>query len=174
MSAFVIDQHIRDTDVSELKVHPKNARRGNLRTIGKSIEVNGFYGTIVAQKSTGYVLAGNHRYLAAVEAGLTVLPVAWVDCDNATAKRILLVDNKANDDADYDTRELAEILSSLSNEEGLEGSGYDEGELEKLIADLEHVARPHVPKNREIDPDGLLPATACMCPRCGFEFEPDK
>ena len=47
--------------VSELKQHPQNPRRGNVEAIKQSIETSGFFGAIIVQKSTGYILAGNLR-----------------------------------------------------------------------------------------------------------------
>jgi len=90
----------------------------------------------VAQRSTGHILAGNHRYLAAIEAGLNEVPVIWVDVDDDRALRILLADNKTNDDASYDQTALAEILTELANTSDLLGTGFDGDELDQLIADL--------------------------------------
>ncbi len=59
--------------VERLRCHPANARVGNVDGIAESIRVNGFFGTIVAQRSTGYILAGNHRFRAAVQVGLAEL-----------------------------------------------------------------------------------------------------
>ena len=44
-----------------LRPHPRNPRRGDVDAIEESIAENGFYGCVVAQRSTGYILAGNHR-----------------------------------------------------------------------------------------------------------------
>lgn len=104
--------------------------------IYQSIEANGFYGAIVAQRSTGYILAGNHRYKAAVEAGAKSVPVIWVDVDDETAVRVLLADNRTNDVASYDNAVLAEILTELANGPGLEGTGYDGDDLDQLLNDL--------------------------------------
>jgi ParB-like chromosome segregation protein Spo0J len=104
--------------------------------IYQSIEANGFYGAIVAQRSTGYILAGNHRYKAAVEAGAKSVPVIWVDVDDETAVRVLLADNRTNDVASYDNAVLAEILTELAAGPGLEGTGYDGDDLDQIIGDL--------------------------------------
>src|SRR5690606_25237704 len=104
----------------------------------ESIEHNGFYGVVVVQRSTGYILAGNHRYLAARHAGATEIPVAWVDVDDDEALRILLADNRTNDLASYDNHALAELLQGLMTETGtLDGTGYGGDALDELLADLE-------------------------------------
>lgn len=129
-------QKIETVPIGTLKHHPKNPRKGDVKSITESIEHNGFYGVVVAQKSTGYVLAGNHRMMAAKEAGLDSLPVAYVDVDDATALKILLADNRTNDLATYDNKELAELLADVSNTIGLDGTGFDEAFLDGLIGEL--------------------------------------
>lgn len=129
-------QKIETVPIGTLKHHPKNPRKGDVKSITESIKHNGFYGVVVAQKSTGYVLAGNHRMMAAKAAGLDSLPVAYVDVDDATALKILLADNRTNDLATYDNKELAELLADVSNTIGLDGTGFDEAFLDGLIGEL--------------------------------------
>lgn len=100
----VINEAMESVALSSLKPHPKNPRQGDVGAIYESIEANGFYGAVVAQKSTGHVLAGNHRMLAAQHAGAGSVPVVWVDVDDETALRIPLADNRTNDVASYDTQ----------------------------------------------------------------------
>lgn len=104
-----------------LKEHPQNPRRGVVEAIDQSIEKNGWYGAIIAQKSTGYILAGNHRYRAAVEKGATDIPVIWRDVDDETALRILLADNRTADLGTYDEELLDGLLQELGD---LTGTGY--------------------------------------------------
>lgn len=118
----------------ELVPHPDNPRQGDVTAIAASISAHGFYGALVVQQSTGHVLAGNHRLLAAQQLGLEEVPVVWVDCDDATARRILLVDNRANERATWDFEALAAVLSDLQAEDDdLHGLGWDEHELEALL-----------------------------------------
>lgn len=131
-----VEQEYTDAPIGKVKPHPRNPRQGDVGAIYQSIEANGFYGAIVAQRSTGYILAGNHRYKAAVEAGAKSVPVIWVDVDDETAVRVLLADNRTNDVASYDNAVLAEILTELANGPGLEGTGYDGDDLDQIIGDL--------------------------------------
>lgn len=129
MTAKLAQQQYDVTSVDELRQHPLNPRKGNVELIAKSIDVNGFYGAVVAQRSTGYVLAGNHRLLAAKQHGVDELPVIWLDVDDDAARRILLVDNRANDLASYDNERLAELLRGVE----LDGTGYTDDDLAKLL-----------------------------------------
>jgi ParB-like chromosome segregation protein Spo0J len=90
----------------------------------------------VAQVSTGHILVGNHRYLAAKEAGIDTLPVMWVDVDDNRALKILLADNRTNDLSGYDNKALTELLAEMSNAGELDGTGYNESDLDALIQDM--------------------------------------
>src|SRR3990172_889007 len=105
-------EHVK---IDTLKLHPANPRRGNIPAIVESMRVHGFYGVVVAQRSTRYVLAGNHRLRAARELKIETVPVRWIDCDDIEAKRILLVDNKTNDLAVYDDDELLALLREFDS-----------------------------------------------------------
>lgn len=132
-SMQIINQDYELVPVDALKPHPRNPREGDTVAIAESIIHNGFYGAVVAQKSTGFILAGNHRLKAAVDTGASVVPVIWVDADDEQALRILLADNRTNDLAGYDEAALAEILKGLDS---LEGTGYDQAAVDALIEGL--------------------------------------
>ena len=173
MNPKIINQEYAEVALTALKPHPMNPRRGNVTEIAKSIAHNGFYGALVAQVGTGHILAGNHRYLAAKEQGLKTLPVVWVDVDETEAQRILLADNRTSDLGDYDNEQLAALLDGLAQGEGLDGTGYEQSDLDKLLADLTPAELDATPKSSasEIDTDDFV--MGCKCPRCGFEFDND-
>jgi site-specific DNA-methyltransferase (adenine-specific) len=137
-TSLVRDQQYELADISQLAPHPDNPRRGDVSMLVDSFDENGFYGAVIAQRSSGHVLAGNHRLLAARERGADRLPVIWLDCDDDRARRILLVDNRANDLAGYDQSTLAEILQSLEGTDlGLAGTGYTDADLAALLTEEE-------------------------------------
>jgi len=122
--------------VTKLHPHPDNPRQGDVGAIVTSIQQNGWYGTLVAQTSTGRVLAGNHRLQAAAQIGMTEVPVYWVDVDDVTARKILLADNRTNDLATYDDDLLSLLLTDLASTDDLLGTGYDGDDLDDLLGDL--------------------------------------
>lgn len=132
-----LDQAFEMVEVGRLSAHPENPRSGDVGLIGESIRVNGFFGAIVAQRSTGRILAGNHRWKAAQAEGRDRVPVAWVDVDDEHALRILLADNRTNDVASYDDSKLAGLLAELSETCGLEGTGYKAEDLEELLTEVQ-------------------------------------
>lgn len=130
--------------VESIHVHPRNARQGDVGAVAESIIENGFYGECVVQASTGSIAIGNHRYLAAVQLGMTVVPALVVDVDDDTALRWMLADNRASDLAAYDDNALAELLVEVRehSERALVGTGFDDDALDQLLADLSTEIRP--------------------------------
>jgi DNA modification methylase len=112
--------------------HP-NPRRGNLELLVQSLEAHGQYRPIVANRPNREVLAGNHTLAAARELGWQQIAVTWVDVDEETATRIMLIDNRANDLAGYDDTELLAVLQSLGD---LDATGYGTDDLEQLLNQL--------------------------------------
>lgn len=113
------------------------------------LEVNGWYGTVIVQKSTNRIIAGNHRVAAARQLGWTHVPVQIIDVDDEAASRINLADNRTarlgTDDSDL----LAEILTTLASTDlGLDGTGYDGDDLDDLLADLAPKDEPPKPDKR--------------------------
>jgi len=108
--------------VSELELHPDNARRGNVEAIKASLRAHGPYRPLVVGRRTRQVLAGNHTLLAARELDWETMPVCFIDVDQEQARRILLADNRTSDRANYDLEALVELLGALPD---LEGTGYD-------------------------------------------------
>lgn len=144
--------------IHEIRCHPQNARTGDVGAIYQSIEANGFYGACVVQESTGYILAGNHRFQAAQHAGAADVPVIFIDCDDERALRILLADNRTADLADWDVAGLAELLREFAHSaEGLLGTGFDAEAMANVERDLagykpqpEAAAEPYVAQNPEV------------------------
>lgn len=119
----------------DLRHFHKNPRRGDVDLIRMSLSNNGQYRPIVVNRGTltgrkNEVLAGNHTYAAAKAEGWGVVAATFVDVDDSAAARIVVVDNRANDKAKNDDVELAQLLGSL---DGLEGTGYTDEELLKLL-----------------------------------------
>ena len=127
---------VAEFPIAELVEHPENPRRGDVDAIGRSIDANDFYGAVLVQESTRHVLAGNHRLRAARSLGRTTVPAIVADVDDDRARRILLVDNRTNDLAEYADVELAALLESLSGAGGLVGTGYSDTDMADILARL--------------------------------------
>lgn len=56
----VLNQTTSLEPLTAVKPHPENPRRGATAAIVDSIQAHGFYGALIAQRSTRYVIAGRH------------------------------------------------------------------------------------------------------------------
>ena len=157
------DPTVTTTPVDDLTLHPANPREGDIGAIVTSIERNGWYGTIVAQASTRHVLAGNHRLQAARQLGIDEVPVWWVDCDDETALRILLADNRTSDLATNNDGLLTELLAGIAAQsvDDLLGTGYDGDDLDDLLGTPPPTEFPTYDEDIETDHE---------CPKCGYQW----
>lgn len=122
--------------VSELTAYRGNPRRGNVDAIAASLKAHGQYRPIVVNEGskTGHpfeVLAGNHTLQAAKLIGLDEVLVSIVNVDDQQAAKIVAVDNRTNDLAEYDEAALLSLLRDLDD---LDGTGYDVDDLDDLIS----------------------------------------
>lgn len=155
--------------LTDLTPHPRNVRQGDVGAISESLQHHGQYRPIVAQKSTGHILAGNHTYKAAKALKWKTIETTWVDCDDDEALRILLVDNRANDLANYDDHALTDLLKVLMDtEQQLAGTGFDPSDLQQVIEDINFTPLDDtsVPRLDQREPN--------RCPECGFEWRVGK
>lgn len=160
--------------ITAVQQHPDNPNNGDIEAIAESMEVNGVFTPVIAQRSTGYILAGNHRYAALLSLGQHRIPVVWVDVDDTEALRILFADNRTAQMAVMDNAALAELLEQLNAESeiGLLGTGYTEEHLEhlrSLFSDPD--PEPEVPEEEEY---AKQRASTIRCPNCGHTFGGEK
>lgn len=121
--------------IADLQPFHRNPRRGDVAVIAESLEKLGQYRPIVVNLGTytgrpHEVLAGNHTLQAAQRLGWSEIDAHYVDVDDETANRIVLVDNKSNDRAGYDEPELLALIQELPT---LEATGWDEADVQALV-----------------------------------------
>lgn len=115
--------------IDTVEPHPENARVGDVSAIAESLERFGQVKPILVQKSTGYVVAGNHTREAAKSLGWEAIQAVLLEMDDETAKAYLLADNRLSDRAKYDQAKLYESLEGLLD---LDGTGFDLDYVETL------------------------------------------
>lgn len=120
--------------LDELTPFPGNAKRGDVDTIRASLRRNGQYRSLVVREIPDgplIVLAGNHTLQALAAEGHPTARCEIVVCDDDTARRINLVDNRSAELGGYDSDALAELLSYMDGD--LEGTGYSDSDIAGLI-----------------------------------------
>ncbi len=139
----------RDVPITDLRPYPGNARVHAKAVLEESAGANGQYRSVVARTmpdGTLQLLAGHGTTEAFASIGAGTLRVEIVEADDAEARRIVLVDNRANDLAGYDDGLLAELLRASPD---LDGTGYERVDVDTLIADLLKASRA----DQASDPD---------------------
>ena len=145
------------TPISQLKFYPGNARRGDIDLIAESLERLGQYKPVVVNTDgkcpelADTILAGNHTVMAAQRLGGDEVDVHLVDLDADTAKRVVIVDNKANDEATYEVEELVNLLTELPD---LEATGFDRDELDAMLEALDDLEAEVPDKPKDPQPEG--------------------
>lgn len=105
--------------LADIVDHPDNPTdHSDTSVLDESLDRLGFFGAVLLQESTGRLIGGHGRVIAARAAGATSLPALIIDVDDDTALRMLLVDNhRAPDDQ-------ALLLAALQSFDDLTGTGY--------------------------------------------------
>lgn len=147
----VLFQNVRTVPIDSLKPHPKNPRVGDVDAIAESIRIHGLFRPVVVNRRNGMIAAGHHTVLGARKLGWETIPVVEIDVSEDEHKRIMLVDNATSDKGEYDKKLLAEILANLATQqEGLEGTGYNEADFQDLIASVQTQTQQAL-KNVDLD-----------------------
>ena len=122
--------------INKLKPHPKNPRihpDSAIDKLVKSIKEYGWTNPVLVSKD-GFVLAGHARLKAAKKAGLDEVPVIYLPLSGNKAEAYMIADNKLQDETDWDTLKLKDLLSELDTGEFDIGiTGFDEDEIEDLM-----------------------------------------
>jgi len=127
------DVEVTWVEIDQVTTHPDNPRDGDVGAIITSIGQNGWYGVLIAQKATNFVLVGNHRLIAVRQLGWKQVPVIFLDVDDRRARNIMLADNRVSDKADYNEDALAALLAAAASDGDLLATGYDQEDLDDLI-----------------------------------------
>ena len=116
--------------------NPRKISQSGLAKLQRSVTDFGFVNPILAQRGTNMIIAGHQRLKAAKAAGLTEVPVVWLDMDDVTAKAYNVADNRLQDEAEWDDEALASLLEELEAQSfDLSLTGLDESEISKLLDD---------------------------------------
>lgn len=130
----------RDTPINELTPFPGNAKRGDVEAIRASLRRNGQYRSLVVREIPHgplIVLAGNHTMQALTAEGRTEARCEIIHCDDATARRINLADNRTAELGSYDDDALTQLLDALDGD--YDGTGWAEEDLALLAGTPEEL-----------------------------------
>jgi hypothetical protein len=119
--------------VSSISEHPENYNEGDTEAIARSLDKHGFYGAVLVQRSTGHVIAGNHRLRSAAAKGATTIPGFLLDVDDDEARRIMADDNQTTHLATFNEDRLIALLKRTEESEGGLPATFDANALALLV-----------------------------------------
>src|ERR1035437_6942177 len=140
---------------------PYNPRRidpDQLAALRRSMATFGAVEPVVANRRTGRIVGGHQRVKAAEAEGIETLPVVWVDLDETGERQLNLALNRIS--GEWDEDKLGELLLEMSKAGADIGlTGFDDSELQKILADLRRRQRG--------DPDDVPEAPAIATTKPG-------
>lgn len=130
----ILGAEVVEVSWRDLKVHPKNPRKGNVDAIAESLKVNGQFRPLIVQKSTNFIIGGNHTFLGTRKLRWRTVQVVFLDVTDEQAEKIMLADNRTSDLGTYDTDALAAILKGIVDPTG---TGYSDSDTRAILAAIE-------------------------------------
>ncbi|MGA5820826.1 DNA methyltransferase [Kitasatospora sp. NPDC094028] len=130
----------RQVPLDELTPFPGNAKRGDVEAIRASLRRNGQYRSLVVrliEHGPITVLAGNHTLQALTAEGHSTARCEIIACDDATARRINLADNRIAELGSFDTEALAELLAAADGD--LDGTGYTTADIDSILGSIQEL-----------------------------------
>jgi hypothetical protein len=124
----------RDVPLAGLTRFQGNPKRGDVEQIRGSIRRLNQYRSLVVRKMPDgelVILAGNHTYQALTLERYEAARCEIIECDDDTARRINLADNRLAEIGAYDDDALVTLLSYL--DEDYTGTGYTAGDVDRLL-----------------------------------------
>ena len=139
-SLFLVGQ-IELRPIHQLTMYAQNARThsdSQIEQIAASIRQFGFVNPILIAPDDG-IIAGHARWQAANKLGMAEVPViVLAHLSNVQRRALVVVDNQLAANAGWDEEKLRLELAALQAEEfNLDLLGFDDGALERLLAEQE-------------------------------------
>src|SRR5437588_277136 len=129
---------IEHVAIDELGPDPANPRKisdAELEALTRSVNEWGFVQPVLARRDDHVVIGGHQRLLAARRLGMKTVPVIFLDITREQARLLNVALNKIS--GEWDEELLARMLSDLQPVADLTLTGFEEGELDRLLKSLD-------------------------------------
>jgi DNA modification methylase len=156
---------VKRVPIASLHLDPANARAHgpeNLEAIIGSLKRFGQAEPLVIQAGTGRVIGGNGRLVAMKKMGWRECDVVELEVDDLKATALGIALNRTAELASWDEPVLARLLSELRDQDALERTGYDDAQIDALLAELSDGTQPG-----EVDDPGPEPPPETPVSRTG-------
>ena len=140
MTLHFAPETIEHWPIAQLRPYAQNSRvhsPGQVAKIATSLSEFGWTVPVLVS-ADGEIIAGHGRILAAAQLGLEQIPVIILDhLSEAQRRAYRIADNKLTELSDWDETLLAQELNALKIDDfDLALTGFDDAEIERLVADL--------------------------------------
>lgn len=132
-------------DPASLVPWERNPRKNAaaVAAVAKSIARFGFGAPVLARLADRVVIAGHTRQAAALNMGLPLIPVRFLDLDEAEAHALALADNRLGELSEWDPDVLVDVLREMSAEATqIDDLGWSAEELARMLDEAEAGAEP--------------------------------
>lgn len=102
-----------------------------------SVKAFGYVEPVIFNERTGNVVGGHQRLKVLIELGFEEEQAVVVDLDDQSEKVLNIALNKIT--GRWEPEKLAELLAELHEGGGMEITGFEEWELNALLADYDHI-----------------------------------
>jgi hypothetical protein len=175
--------------LDDIQGDPRNVKGHAEAAIRRSIEHHGLAELPLLDERTGYLAAGHGRLdqLRSMQAagatppegieqdpdGRWLVPVirGWSSRSDEDAAAYLVGSNRLTELGGWEDHGLAELLDTLSASNLLELAGYQQDDLDALVATL-NPTEPDLSDFPEYDETAAAKVKRVTCPNCDHEFTP--
>ena len=137
--------------------NPNKHPESQIIALAKIIRHQGWRNPIVVSKRSGFVIKGHGRLLAARMLGEESEPVDYQEYASEAAEWAdMVADNKIAELSSIDEHELNALIRELDGQIDLELTGFNEGELNDILAQAEDIS--DIPDSVDLGADNPAPA----------------
>ena len=150
--------------IEELKPNPQNPNthpKEQIELLAQIIKKTGWRSPITVSTSSGLIVKGHGRLMAAELLGCKIVPVDFQDYENESLELAdLMADNRIAELSEIDNKKLLNLFEEFdSGEVEFSLSGYDEKFYKELAHSFDEYGKEKT-KQKTI-----------KCPNCGIEIE---
>jgi 16S rRNA G966 N2-methylase RsmD len=150
----VAERYVSYIPITDVQSAPRNPKGHNTTGIRISINRFGFGELPLLDERTGRLVAGHGRHeqitamhtagetppdgVQLADDGTWLLPVirGWASRSDDEAEAYLIASNQLTTKGGWETRELVEVLEDLAHAQLLEVTGFDDGDLTRMLEEL--------------------------------------
>ncbi len=146
---------VQRVPIASLAPDPSNARthpEANLDAIISSLRRFGQAEPLVVQSGTRRVIAGHGRLMAMQKLGWTECDVVELEVSSLDATALAIALNRSAELAQWDDGVLARLLSELRAENAVDGVGFGDEDIDRLLAEVADAAMGEVDEDVPPEP----------------------